>query len=82
MVGRVSVPPNFSVKEKDEASLSHGRGRTAECLHSPSCRGLKALFSDLALVSGNQSALRAETKKDQRLCLSFKTRYLPKTYRY
>ena len=33
---------NFSVKEKDEASLSRERvAGFADCLHSPFCRGLK-----------------------------------------
>ena len=35
---------NFSVKEKDEASLFRECGMgSAECLHSPFCRGLKVL---------------------------------------
>lgn len=33
---------DFSVKEKDEASLFRERGQDSiECLHSPICRGLK-----------------------------------------
>jgi hypothetical protein len=36
---------NFSVKEKDEASLSRACAvGFADCLHSPFCRGLKVFY--------------------------------------
>jgi hypothetical protein len=50
LAGRLlSFEANFSVKEKDEASLSRECvAGFADCLHSPICRGLK-VFCLLAL---------------------------------
>ncbi len=70
--GRLSYfEANFSVKEKDEASLSRACGAGfAGCLHSPICRGLKAFsLSNPALVSQTltRAASTAAHLKDQ-LC--------------
>jgi hypothetical protein len=46
---------NFSVKEKDEASLFRECGMgSAECLHSPFCRGLKVFYFQASRWSLNR----------------------------
>ena len=77
----VLVPPcgaNFSVKEKDEASLFRECGIGAvECLHSPFCRGLKIfVFRPGAGLSITNPLLRLFVRsqlKDQHMLAAAKT---------
>ncbi len=63
---------DFSVKEKDEASLFRECGMgSAECLHSPFCRGLKVFIfrprAGLSIVNPSSGYSPGDKLKDQRM---------------
>jgi hypothetical protein len=71
LVGSRRCGANFSVKEKDEASPFRECGRGfVECLHSPFCRGVKALyFWPVAMVCDRRYPVKK--RRSQTVAASF-----------